>query len=91
MAFKMEGKPMPEMAGDHNLDNILKPSILCYGDRVCFQAKLYDIKEIKRIFNDQGIVKAYEKIMKFLEEFAENNPVSFLDMATRYIIVNQPD
>jgi len=50
-----------------------------------------DIKEIERIFNEQGIVKAYEKIMILLEKIAENNPVSPIDMAIRYIMANQPD
>lgn len=50
-----------------------------------------DIKEIERIFNEQGIVKAYEKIMILLEKIAENNPISPMDMALRYIMANQPD
>ena len=50
-----------------------------------------DIKEIERIFNEQGIVRAYEKIMILLEKIAENNPISPIDMAIRYIMANQPD
>ncbi|OFY60477.1 MAG: hypothetical protein A2Y71_12025 [Bacteroidetes bacterium RBG_13_42_15] len=46
---------------------------------------------IKRIYSESGFVPAYEKIMKQLEEFAQNNPVSPMDMAIRYIIANQPD
>jgi adenylate cyclase len=56
-----------------------------------FGVKEDDIKEIERIFNEQGIVKAYEKIMIHLEDFASNNPISPLDMAVRYMFVNQPD
>jgi len=56
-----------------------------------FSVKEDDIKEIERIFNEQGIVKAYEKIMILLEKIAENNPISPLDMAMRYIMANQPD
>jgi TolB-like protein len=56
-----------------------------------FNVKEEDIKEIERIFNEQGIVNAYEKIMKHLEEFAEKNPISFSDMASRYIVANQPE
>jgi len=56
-----------------------------------FNIKEEDIKEFERIFYEQGIAKAYEKIMKHLEEFAENNPISFSDLAPRYILANQPD
>ena len=56
-----------------------------------FSVKEDDIKEIERIFNEEGFVKAYEKIMILLEKIAENNPISPLDMAMRYIMANQPD
>jgi tetratricopeptide (TPR) repeat protein len=48
-------------------------------------------KEIERIYREHGIVPAYDKIMKHLEEFAQNNPISPIDMAIRYITANQPD
>ena len=48
-------------------------------------------KEIERIYNESGIVKAYEEILNLLEKFAEKNYVSFLDMTFRYLIVNQPE
>jgi TolB-like protein len=48
-----------------------------------------DMKEIDRIFNEQGFIKAYEKIMVHLEKFAETNPISPMDMAVRYIMANQ--
>jgi serine/threonine protein kinase len=47
--------------------------------------------EIERIYRESGIVSAYEEILKHLEKFAENNYVSFQDMALRYIMANQPD
>jgi len=50
-----------------------------------------DIKEFERIFNEQGLIKAYEKVMTHLEKFAENNFISPIDIAIRYMIVNQPD
>jgi TolB-like protein len=56
-----------------------------------YNFKADDIKEFERIFNEQGLIKAYEKVMKHLEEFAENNYVSPVDMATRYIMANKPD
>ena len=56
-----------------------------------FNFKEDDIKEFERIFNEEGFIKAYEKIMKKLEKFAENNPISPIDMALRYIMANQPD
>jgi TolB-like protein len=48
-------------------------------------------KEIERIYDELGIVSAYKVIMKKLEEFAQNNPISPIDMANRYIVANQPD
>jgi tetratricopeptide (TPR) repeat protein len=48
-------------------------------------------KEIERIFYDQGFVSAYEEIVKQMEEFATNNPVSIIDMAVRHIMANQLD
>jgi len=56
-----------------------------------FSVKEDDIKEIERIFNEEGFIKAYEKIMILLEKIAENNPISPIDMAIRYIMANQPD
>ena len=50
-----------------------------------------DIQEIDGIFNEQGLVKAYEKIIQHLEKVSEIYPVSPFDMAMRYMIGNQPD
>jgi TolB-like protein len=50
-----------------------------------------DFKDIERIYSESGIVKAYEEILKHLEKYAENNYISFGEMAFRYIIANQPD
>ncbi len=46
---------------------------------------------IVSIYNESGIVAAYEELLKHLEKYTENNPVSFMDMSIRYIIANQPD
>ncbi|MBW6500287.1 MAG: TIR domain-containing protein [Bacteroidales bacterium] len=48
-------------------------------------------KEIERIYHDQGIVSAYDEIMKHLEEVVQNNTISPFDLALRYIYANQPD
>jgi TolB-like protein len=50
-----------------------------------------DMKEIERIFNEQGFIKAFEKIMILLEKFAENNPISPMDLAVRYLMAGQPE
>ncbi len=50
-----------------------------------------NIQEIDRVFKEHGVIKAYEEILKRLEEVSENYPVSPVDMATRYINGNQPD
>ena len=47
--------------------------------------------EMVRIYGDSGIIAAYEEILKHLEKCAENNPISYMALAWRYIIVNQPD
>ena len=64
------------------------------ADKFClpiFNVNEDEIKEIERIYNEQGFVSAYEKIMEYLEKFAENNPITFMDMAMRYIMADQPD
>jgi tetratricopeptide (TPR) repeat protein len=48
-------------------------------------------KEIERIYSEDGIVSAYEEIMKQIEAFATNNPVNPTETAMRYIWANQPD
>jgi hypothetical protein len=56
-----------------------------------FNYKEDDIKEFERNFNEQGLIKAYEKVMKHLEKFAENNFISPFELAIRYMMVNQPN
>ncbi len=48
-------------------------------------------EEIVRIYNETGIVSAYEEILKHLEKYAEKNSISFTEMALRYVVANQPD
>lgn len=48
-------------------------------------------REIERIYREHGIDSAYRKIMIKVEEFAQNNPVSAMDLAFRHIIADQPD
>ena len=48
-------------------------------------------EKIVRIYSKSGVVAAYEELMKHLEKYAENNPISFSHMSMIYIIVNQPD
>ena len=49
-----------------------------------------NIQEIDRIFNEQGLEKAYEKMMMHLEEVSDKYPISSVDMVMRYVIGNQP-
>jgi len=44
-----------------------------------------------RIYNESGIVAAFSELMKYMEEFAENNPIGFLEMSSRHMIANQPE
>jgi len=48
-------------------------------------------EEIVGIFRESGIAAAYKILMKHLEKYIENNPISPIDMAIRYIIADQPD
>jgi TolB-like protein/Tfp pilus assembly protein PilF len=56
-----------------------------------YNIKEEDIIEIERTFNNQGITKANEVIVKHLEKFLENNYESPHDIALRYIYADQPD
>ena len=56
-----------------------------------FNLKEDEIKGIEMIYKEEGFVRAYAQIMKHLEKFAENNTISFMDMAMRYIMADQPD
>jgi TolB-like protein len=58
---------------------------------VLFKFTEEDMQEIEIIFNDQGYIAAYEKVLKHLEEYAENNHISAISMAASYIMANQPD
>jgi TolB-like protein len=62
---------------------------LKYGLPFPFEEDKY--KEIEKIYRESGIVSAYEKLMKYLEKYAENNYIGFSDMAFRHMIANQPD
>lgn len=48
-------------------------------------------KGIDRIYREEGIVSAYEEIMKQVEAFASSNPINPTETAMRYIWANQPD
>ena len=56
-----------------------------------YQVKEEDIQEIDKIFKEYGVIKAYDKITQHLEEVSENNSISPIDMAYRYIYGDQPD
>ena len=55
-----------------------------------FNVNEYEIEEIELTYKEQGFVRAYEQIMKHLERFSEDNTISFMDMAMRYIMADQP-
>ena len=48
-------------------------------------------KEIERIYRERGIVSAYGELMKHMEKDAAHNYIGFSDMATKYIMADQPD
>jgi len=54
-------------------------------------AEKVDFKEVDRIFGESGFVAAEEEILRQLELIAQNGFVSPVDMAIRYLWVDQPD
>jgi len=56
-----------------------------------YSIKEEDIKEIERIYRESGYVSVSEEILKHLEKFAEENPLSPHDMALRCVAANQHD
>jgi tetratricopeptide (TPR) repeat protein len=46
---------------------------------------------IVKIYSESGIVAAYRELMKYLVKYVEDNPISPLDIAIRYILADQPD
>jgi len=48
-------------------------------------------EEVLRVYNEAGIVSAYEELLKHMEKYAEKSYVGFLDMSSRYIMANQPN
>ena len=56
-----------------------------------YNVKEEDIQEIDRILKEQGLVKAYEKIMIHLEEVSKKYSISPIDMTYRYIYGNRPE
>jgi TolB-like protein len=86
---------------DFNLNGMLEPIAYKFKDydRVIrslryslpfpFEEKKY--REIESIYKKSGLVPAYEELMKFMEQYCENNYIGVFDMAFRYIIANKPD
>lgn len=48
-------------------------------------------EEVERIYKEQGFIPAYEEVLRQSEELAQNNFYIPIEMAIRYIWVNQPD
>jgi len=60
-----------------------------YSIPISIEEKVWE--GIVRIYSESGFVPACEEMMIQLEKFAENNYIGFIDMAMRYLYVNQPD
>ena len=54
-------------------------------------AKGVDFKEVERIFGETGFVSAYEEILRQLEVLAQKEFSAPVEMAYRYLMVDQPD
>ena len=50
-----------------------------------------DFKEVERIFGETGFVAAYEEILRQLEVLAQKGYTAPVEMAYRYMMVDQPD
>jgi len=85
----MNANNMIESAAYHlgEYDKVI--SALEYALPLWIETDVYE--GIVRIYNESGIVAAFSELMKYMEEFAENNPIGFLEMSSRYMIANQPE
>jgi len=50
-----------------------------------------DFKEVERIYGETGFVAAYEEILRQLEVLAQKGYVQPVELALRYMMVDQPD
>jgi TolB-like protein len=79
---------MLELAAYMSKDNERAVKALKYSLPFPFEKERY--LEIERIYKESGIVPAYSELIKYMEQYAENNYIGFFDLAFRYIIANQP-
>lgn len=54
-------------------------------------ARGISFEEVERIYKEQGFIPAYEEVLRQSEELAQNNFYIPIEMAIRYMWVNQPD
>ncbi len=59
--------------------------------RYFLPVKGVDFKEVEIIYEESGFVAAYEEIMRQLEVLAQKGYVAPVEMAYRYMMVDQPD
>jgi TolB-like protein len=79
---------MLELAAYMSKDNERAVKALKYSLPFPFEKGRY--LEIERIYKESGIVPAYSELIKYMEQYGENNYIGFFDMTFRYIIANQP-
>jgi len=79
---------MLELAAYMSKDNERAVKALKYSLPFPFEKRRY--LEIERIYKESGIVPAYSELIKYMEQYGENNYIGFFDMTFRYIIANQP-
>jgi TolB-like protein len=70
-------------------EKVLRSDRYCLPMVMPFDKDFFD--RIHMIFMESGIVPAYKEILSHLEKFAENNYIQFVEMATRYIVADQPE
>jgi tetratricopeptide (TPR) repeat protein len=58
VAYKKEGKSVLEMASEYNIDYVVEPSALCYGDSICTQYKMFDDQENELLVQDISVEKS---------------------------------
>ena len=85
--------------GHYLANNLIESAAFLCGeyDKVIEAAKFIlpargiSFEEVERIYKEQGFIPAYKEILRQSEELAQNNFFIPIEMAIRYMMVNQPN
>jgi len=85
--------------GHYLANNCIETAAYIYGEynkvmkaaKYILPARKVDMEKVERIFGEQGFVPAYEEVLRQEEEIAKNEFVDPVEIAIRYIMVDQLD